>query len=339
MAQGNEFVQVPQSGLVLGQDDQVLGHPLGLAQGAGLGQVSVDLLELVHSPVPEHLNERHQHVAHHSRVVGGPVVVEVRQVQMAADDVQLVLAQLGQQVLGQGQGIQAGGRKGDAVPLAALPDETNVELGVVSRQRTAVHKGQKGPEGLLLAGGPKEHLVGDARELDDVGSQGPLGIYKGLELLLDLALFQDHGADLGDDVAVAVQSGGLQVEADHGAVQALVLVAADGELFVHVVDVISLGAQQGLNLALGGAPGVRKGLGHAVVGNGNGGMAPGNGPLHRILGFGQSVHQGHAGVEVELHPLFRGVVLLHLLLRRLNDHGLQDHVVVEAVQVQAAGNF
>ena len=339
MGQGDELVQVPQARLVFGQDNEVLGHPLGLAQGAGPGQGGVYLLEGVHPPVPEHLDEGHQHISHHGRVVRGPVVVEVRQVQVAADDVQLVLAQLRQQVLGQGEGIQKGGGKGNAVPLTPGPDKADVKLRVVGGQRAAVHKGQKGPQGLLLAGGPHQHVVGDAGELDDVGGQLPLGVHKGLEPLLHLPLLQDHRADLGDHILGPAQARGLQVKADDGPVQVLVLGAPDGEAVVYVVDIVSLGAQQDLQLVLAGAPGIGEGLGHTMVGDGDGGMTPGNGPLHRVLGVGEGVHQGHLGVQVELHPFFRGVVLLHGLLRRLNDQGLQDHVVVKPVQVQPAGDL
>ena len=49
-----------------------------------------DLLEGLHPPVPEHGEEGDEHIAHHGPVVGGPVVVEVRQTQVPADDVQLV---------------------------------------------------------------------------------------------------------------------------------------------------------------------------------------------------------------------------------------------------------
>ena len=58
-----------------------------------------------------------------------------------------------------------------------------------------------------------------------------------------------------------------------------------------------------------------------MVGDGNGGVPPLDGPLHRILGVGEGIHQGHLGVEVELHPLFRGVVLLHGFFRGLDDQG------------------
>ena len=80
VGQGDEFIEVSQPSLVLGQHHQMLGHPFGLAQGVALGQGRVHLLEGVHPPVPEHPDKGDQHVSHHGRIVRGPVVVEVRQV-------------------------------------------------------------------------------------------------------------------------------------------------------------------------------------------------------------------------------------------------------------------
>ena len=337
--QRDELIEIPQADLVLRQHDKMLGHPLGLAQGGCLRQAGVDLLEGLHPSVPEHLGKGHQHVAHHGRVVRSPVVVEVRQVQMLTDDVQLELRQLRQKILRQRQRIQIRRLKGDAVGLAPLADEADVKLRVVGRQGPPVHEVQKGPDGLLLAGGTHQHLVGDAGELDDVGGQGALGVYEGLEALLHFPMFQDDRTDLRDDLRLLVQARRLQVKADDGLVQVLVQAAPDGQALVHVVDVIGLRAQQDLTLALARAPGVREGLGHAVVRDGNGRVAPGDGPLHCVLGVGQGVHGGHTGVQVQLHPLLRGIVLLDLLFRRLDGQGFQDHVVVKAVQVQPPGDL
>ena len=74
----------------------------------------------------------------------------------------------------------------------------------------------------------------------------------------------------------------------------------------------------------------------SVVRDGNGGVAPADGLLDHLLGVGEGVHVAHPGVEVELHPLLRGGVLLHFLLRRGDGHRLQHHVAVEAVHVQPA---
>ena len=317
----------------------MLGHPFGLAQGTVPGQGLVDLLEVGTSPVPEHLDKGNEHIAHHGAVVGGPVVVEIGQLQMAADDVQLVFPQLRQKVLGQRQGVQPGGRKVDAVPAAALPNEAHVKFRVVGGQGTAGGKVQEGADGLLLGGGPLEHIVSDPRQVDDGPTQGTLRIGKGLKAVGDLSMVQNHRADLSDPVLPGLQAGGLQIEADDGAVQVLVQVTVESEPLVHVVDIVGLHAQDGLDLVPGGVEGVRERLGHPVVGDGDGRMPPLDGTLDHFLGVGQSVHGGHPGMEVKLHPLLRGVIGLHGLFRRFDGKGLQDHIVVKPVDVQPAGDL
>ena len=54
----------------------------------------------------------------------------------------------------------------------------------------------------------------------------------------------------------------------------------------------------------GGVPRIREGLGHAVIRNGNGGMAPTNRLLDGLLGIRQGIHIAHLRVEVQLHTLF-----------------------------------
>ena len=80
-----------------------------------------------------------------------------------------------------------------------------------------------------------------------------------------------------------------------------------------------------------------------MVGDGNGRVSPGLRPLDHVLiraklgpHAGKGVHSGHCGVEVELHPLLGGGVLLHFLLRSGDGHRLQHHVAVKSVHVQTA---
>ena len=151
------------------------------------------------------------------------MVVEVRQVQVAADDVQLVLAQLRQQVLGQGEGIQKGGSKGNAVPLAPGPDKavSNSALWAASgRPSTKARKARRASSWL---GAPPRMSSVMPVSWTTVGAQLPLGVHKGLEPLLHLPLLQDHRADLGDHILGPAQARGLQVKADDGPVQVLVL--------------------------------------------------------------------------------------------------------------------
>ena len=55
--------------------------------------------------------------------------------------------------------------------------------------------------------------------------------------------------------------------------------------------------------------GVREGLRHAVVRNGDGRVAPLIGPLHDVLHLGNPVHVAHLGMAVQLHPLAQAVIL------------------------------
>lgn len=160
------------------------------------------------------------------------MVVEGRQVQILGHDIQLELVQLRQEILGQDQGVHIGGVKGDALPAAAGPDEADVELGVVGRQGATAHKVQKGRQGLLGGGGTGKHGVGDAGEADDLRRQAAAGVHEGLEAVGDLAVFQHHGADLGDGLPVHLQAGGLDIEADDLVGEVLVLGTVDGDAVV-----------------------------------------------------------------------------------------------------------
>ena len=141
---------------------------------------------------------------------------------------------------------------------------------------------------------------------------------------------------------LSVQAGGLDVEADDLAVKGGGSLPVNGNPIVHVVDKVGFHAVEKFDL-FGRVPGVWEGLSHPVVGDGDGRVAPGLRPLDHVpvraqLGphAGKGIHGGHGGVEVELHPLLRGGVLLHLLLRRSDGHRLQHHVAVEAVHVETA---
>ena len=285
-----------------------------------------------------------QHIGHGGRVVAGPVVVEGRQLKVLGHDVQLILAQVGQQVLGQDQAVDGGVLKGDAVFPAPGGDKAHVKVRIVGGQGPVPHKVQKGPQGLLLAGGSLQHLIGDAGELNDLRVQDAPGGDKGVEPLPHLSMFQHHCADLDDDLPPPVQAGGLDVKTDDLVVKGLIGPAVDHHPVVHVVDIIGLHAEQYLDV-LGRVLGVGEGVGHAVVGDGDSGVAPPLRPLDHVLVRAddrvglkahrrQGVHGGHVGVQMQLHPLLRGGVLALLLGGGGDGHGLQHHVAIKAVHVQ-----
>ena len=206
-------------------------------------------------------------------------------------------------------------------------------------------KGQKGPQGLLLRGSSLQHLVGDAGKTDNFRGQNPLRRDKGIEGIGDLPVFQHHRADFNNDLIFSIQAGGLNIKTDNFLVEGGVHRPVDGHPVVHIVNKIGLHPIQNLNF-LSGVPGVGEGLGHTVVGDGDGRMSPGLRPLDYVLvraqlgcHTGEGVHGGHGGMKVELHPLFRGGVLLHFFLRRGNGHRLQHHVAIEPIHAQPALNL
>ena len=103
--------------------------------------------------------------------------------------------------------------------------------------------------------------------------------------------------------------------------------AVDHHPVIDVVDEVSLHAVEDLDLVPGGVPGVREGLGHAVVRDGDGGVAPPDGLLDHLLRVRQGVHVAHLGVEVQLHPLLRRGILPLRVLGDLDVIGVQLDVL------------
>ena len=78
--------------------------------------------------------------------------------------------------------------------------------------------------------------------------------------------------------------------------------------------------------------GIRKGLAAAVVGDGDGPVAPGRSLLDGGIGGGQGVHVGHGGVQVQLHPLHtHRRVLPFGQAAGLHGVGLQHHFVFKPI--------
>ena len=65
--------------------------------------------------------------------------------------------------------------EGNAVFPAAGGDKAHVEVGVVGRQGPVPGKSQESPQGLLLGGGPHQHLIGDTGQADDLRTQDAAG--------------------------------------------------------------------------------------------------------------------------------------------------------------------
>ena len=286
----------------------------------------------------EHFPEGNQHVAHRGGIVAGPVVVEGGQIQMLRHNIQFVFGQLRQQVLGQNQGVHIGGVKFQTHLFAACPDKPDVEFRVVGGQGPTVDEFQKFRQGILQLGGVLQHFIRDAGETDDLRRQAAVGVYEGLEPFADLAVFQHHRADFRNGLPIHLQAGGLNIEADEFVVQPAVPPAVDGNAVVHVVDKIPLHAIEDLDLVPGGVPRVREGLGHTVIRDGNGGMAPADGLLDDLLRVRQGVHIAHFRVEMQLHALHRGGILPFLVLDNVDVVGIELNVLAVPGRLHLALN-
>ena len=296
VGQGNEFIEVAQAGLVLGQQDDVPRLLTALHRRAQLEHLAVDLVDALHPQVPQHPPEGHEHITHHGGVVAGAVVVEGGQFQVLRHDVQFVFPQIRQQVLRQNEGVDGGIGERSPHPGAAFRQKAHVELGVVGGQRAIPHPVQKGVQCLLLAGGVGHHGVGDAGQLHDVPGDGSRRVDKGVVLIHHFPVLEHHGADLGDDVPFSAQTSGLDVEADDLGVYGQRTVPVHHHSVVHVVDEVAFHAVDDLDFVPGSTGRVRECLGDAVVGDGDGLVPPGDGALDRVLHLGEGVHLGKSGM-------------------------------------------
>ena len=109
-----------------------------------------------------------------------------------------------------------------------------------------------------------------------------------------------------------------------------------GDAVVQIVDKIALHAIEDLDFPLGCMPRIGERLAHAVVCDGDGGMAPGDGLTDGVGGIGQGIHIGHLRVQVQLHPLL-GRCIPASLVRDLHDvKGAELNVLAVAGQLHKA---
>ena len=101
----------------------------------------------------------------------------------------------------------------------------------------------------------------------------------------------------------------------------------DCHTVIQIVEKVALYTVQNLDLVPCRMPRVRKGLGHAVVGDGNRGMAPSDGGLDDRLGICESVHIAHFGMQVQLHALHRRGILPGLMLNHIDVIGVELNVL------------
>ena len=152
------------------------------------------------------------------------------------------------------------------------------------------------------------HVVGDVVHLDGIGRNAHTGIDHGVELVDDLVIHADLDRRNFDDAVLGgVQAGGFNVEHDVFAVGALIVRFGDDHAVI--VDQIPLHAGDELDVLAAlfkffdGIEGLRVGLHHAVVGDGDGLVSPFRSALDECGRRGHRVHGGHLRVQVQLHAL------------------------------------
>ena len=315
MSQRDEFVEIAQTGLVLCQHDKVVGAaPLSAAAactGAQGTHGGVDLLERFDAHIVQIAVEGHQHISHCGRIIRCPMVVEGRQIQILRHHVKLIFAQLGQEILAEDQGIQAGITERTPHAAAPLRDKAHIKLRVMGRQRAVAHPVEEQIQPLLLTRRVGHHFIGNTGQLYDLPRDGLAGIQEGVVFVDDLTVFQHHSADLGNALPAAVKAGGLDIKAHHLFFQWLLHGSVDDHPVIHVIAIIGLRPQNDFDLAAvsAGLISLRERLRDAVISDGNGRMAPGDGSLDSSGHIGQAVHGRVAGMQMQFHSFLLRQIL------------------------------
>ena len=331
MGLGNQPVQVHAPRVVLRQDDGMVG-------GKAFDDVRVGIAQRVHffqgvpSVLLQHFTEADENLRRGLRIIHRSVVVFQRNAQSFGHRIQGMLRLVGKQDSCNAHRVHIGIVKGKRLSGRVLPNKTGVKTRVVRHQHAAFTEGEKFRQHLLNGRSARHHFVVDAGELFDLKGNGYLGIYEGGEPVRDLPLTVFHlhhdGADLDDPVFHRRKACGFNIEYHIAPVQRLALSICDDLL--QIVHQIGLHAVDHLEeivpvrvLIPGLLPffllrlpqvvyemiGVREGLHHAVVRDGDGRMAPLIGPLHDVLHLGNAVHIAHFCMAVQLHPLAEAVIL------------------------------
>ena len=266
--------------------------------------------------------------------------VGVRQghAQLLADVAQLVVLELGVLVAHQREGVQHRMVEGQLRLPEGPAEEGDVEGGVVGDQHRALAELREGGHHVHQMRLAPQHGRGDAGDLGDALGHRAAGVDQLGELRNLHAVLDAHRADLDDLVGVGVETRGLHIQHHVGrAVQGAASVALHDS--GGVLDQVALAAGDQLDaVLLGRAEGLGEGLHHAVVGDGDGLVAPLRGLLDEVAGRCAGVHGGEGGVQVQLHALFGRGVLAHGLLRGLDVRGHQHHLVLELVVAVAAAH-
>ena len=172
------------------------------AARAKLRHAGIHGAERMHALFVKHFPEAHHEIAAGDRVIGGSVVIEFRQAQSVGHDVQLVFPEVGHQVLRQNERIDIGRLEGNIQTLTCGRYKADVKVRVVGAKRPVSHEVQKFRKNFLNRGRTLQHLVGNARELDDLGKEPAPGRDEGLEGAHHLVALHNRRADLDDRVVL-----------------------------------------------------------------------------------------------------------------------------------------
>ena len=141
-------------------------------------------------------------------------------------------------------------------------------------------------QSLLLRRGVGDHIVPDTGQFHDFGRDGLFRIHKSVKPLRNFTVFEKHRTDFRQAFALGAESGGFGVKNDKFPVKRRIVPSCDR--FHAVVDKISLHTVNYFEIraafpnVLYSVHGVREGLHHPVVCNGNGFMAPFIGGFYNV---------------------------------------------------------
>ena len=291
---GNDLVEVFQAGLVFHQNGDVVRAALLLQAAA---HEIVEVADRLCALRREHGQELVHDARHDHRIVARAVVVEVRQAQAVRDLVELVVLEIRQQVLREHQRVEIHRFERDARPAAGRAHEAGIKVGIVRDDRPSARKVEKLAHGLRLVRRAGHIGIRNAGQARDLGRDGHVRVDERVKLRLDLAVGEEHRANLRHAVRVQVQAGRLDIEGNKLRIERQVALPVHGERAVHVVDEIALLAVDDLHAVfLRRLPHIRERLRHAVIRHGDGRVAPVGRAGHEVGGVGDGVERRIAGM-------------------------------------------
>ncbi len=293
----------------------------------------VQLIQIIDIHVLQHLHKAHEDLRRTAGVIHRPVVMLQGHINGLGNRIQLESGQVRQQKLRHGDRINIGEFPFNALVRAGLLDKAHVEIRIVGDHNSPFAEPQEIRQDLCDRRRILDHIVADAGQLLDTERNGDLRIDKRREPVCDLAVFHPHSTDLDDPAGQIGKTCRLNIKDDIGLIQALSLAVVGDSL--HIIHEVGLHAVDDLERSgnllqlvlcgirmlcliflpvsridiLHGMICLREGLHHAVIGDGNGTLAPGPGPFDQTCRIGHAIHVAHLCMAVKFYPLDRAVVV------------------------------